>query len=623
MFRIAAALAAASVLLAVLRPSDCAAEIPERWPPADGGAVSSARDPGWTPAVLLATGARGNAGNGEPSIWYGAQVRAPGAQRYSVLAEAGATRSRSAVYGPAPCNGCAPLLKGHETEHTPYWRAGLGYFDDRLDAVVGLGNLGGSLDGFARATARWGQRFVRIGIRDGFDLAVPQELARLAGGTYLDAGPFPIDVSISAMAMRSAGVVEPNFDIGLGATWSGLRATARVSTTLFTVAVGYSPATTPKAPRVAELMAEPVRAAAAPEPVFDAVPAFNAVATKGRELTFVTKGMPTAMTRCVLVQRRDFYPEGRQVALLRFACTDGLPEVDKEPYDGPQLVRTGCYTLDAQGLWRVPACPDTNPTGPLQRRVLVVPSAAWLRNPSTRFHDMTARYMSTRTVQVDGKPVTAYCAAQFLEGLDEVCAADEFGLLWARTKAGQSVSLAAVATADVAVEEYGRFGSLTGGDLACSLSSPCAAIGHCHHVDGRCLALGNGDCAAAQCCSINGACTSKNGDCVAADDASCSASEVCRARGRCAAVDGRCRTTRAEHCEGALVCRDHGRCAVLSGECVVGSDADCQRSSGCFSDGLCVRRGLSCAALQDEHCAKSLACASDERCRAENGRCVR
>lgn len=622
MFR-PAAVAPVAVVCALIAMPDGQANPPDAWTPVNSRTAGESTETGWLPAVLLASGARGNAGDGEPSIWYGGQVRVPGAQRYGLFMEGGATRSRSPTYGAPPCSACTPVLLGYRTEHTPYWRGGLGYLDDRLDAVVGLGNLGGVLDGFARATARWGQRFVRIGIRDGFDLAVPQELARLAAGTYLDAGAFPLDVSVSLMAMRYGGNIEPNFDLGLGATWNSLRATARVSTTLFTVAVGYWPLPTPKAARAGEAMADPVRAVAAPEPSFDGVPAFNAVAIKGRELTFVTKGMPTAMTRCILVQRRDFYPEGRQVALLRFSCTDSMPEIDKEPYDGPQLVRTGCYTLDAQGLWRVPACPDTSAVGPIQRRVLVVPSAAWLRNPSARFHDMTARYMSTRTLQVDGKSVTAYCAAQFLEGLDEVCAADEFGLLWARTKNGQSVSLAGIATADVAVEEYGRFGSLTGGDLACSLSSPCAAIGHCHHVDGRCLALGHGDCAAAQCCAMNGACTSKNGDCVATDDASCAASEACRARGRCAAVDGRCRTVTAQHCEEALVCRDQGRCTVLNGECVVGSDGDCQRSSGCFSDGLCARKGLTCMALQDDHCAKSLACASDERCRAENGRCVR
>jgi len=601
----------------------CRAASPaEIWTPTGGARTGSPRDMGWAPALLMASGARSNATAGEASIWYGAQTRVPGAQPYSLLVEVGATRTRSAVLA-APCAGCSPVVTGYQTEHSPYWRAGLGYLDDRVDAIVGLGNVGGSLDGFARATARWAQRFVRIGIRDGFDCAVPLELARLAAGTYLDAGAFPIDVSLSAIVMRSAGHIEPNVDLGLGATWNQLRATARVSPNLFTVAVGYWPAPPPRAPRGADLQVQPAPAAPVAEPMLDAVPAFNGIATKGRELTFVNKGMPTAMTRCVLVQRRDFYPEGRQVALLRFACTDGLPEVDKDPYDGPQLVRTGCYTLDAQGLWRVPACPDTSPAGPPQRRVLVVPSAAWLRNPSTRFHDMTARYMSARTLQVDGKHVNAYCAAQFLDGLDEVCAADEFGLLWARTKGGQSVSLASIATADVAVEEYGRFSSLTGGDLACSLSSPCAAIGHCHHVDGRCVALGNGDCAAAQCCSTNGACSSRNGDCIAAEDGSCAASEVCRARGRCAAVDGRCRTTQVEHCQGALVCRDHGRCALLNGECVVGSDSDCHRSSGCFSDGLCARKGLSCAALNDEHCAKSLVCAGDERCRADNGRCTR
>lgn len=569
--------------------------------------------PPWWPAVSVGIGVR-RINPVDNLLWRGVSVRFPALYPFGVLVDVGMSDQ--------------PLYRfdyvenlGYSTEHfrRPYFRAGAGYRDRNIDFLAGVGIVDDELSGFGRFTVFLGPWLARIGVHDGGDVLVPGEVVRLTGGYTWHVGAVPVDVSAAVAAMSTGDEITAAPTLGLGAVWHRVRVGAYLSTAAATFSLGFDPVPPPTE--------RPAPLPPAPEPVTDptigASPAFAAMATEGRELTFATKGLAAPMSRCQLVQRIDFAPEGRPVALLRFVCTDAMPEADTAPYDGPLLVRTGCYALDMHGLWRLPACPDSASASMAVRRTLVVPSAAALRGSTGRFYELARRYQTTRTVTVDGKPVVAYCAKNFLPNLAEVCASDELGLLWARTAKGQGAWLASQRAVEVPAEETSRFAALTSGDLACSLSSACAAFGQCHQIRGKCVATGHQDCAAAWCCSNFGACTALGGDCLATSEAECAASEACKIRGRCVPKAWQCRALKPEHCALSANCRDLGRCTLVGSECAVGSDEDCQRHAGCLAEGLCARNGAVCEAVGDEMCKLSAACTGDGRCRAEDGRCVK
>ena len=286
------AVSGASVLMA---PPVAAADNPAVVKPVETVTEAPPPPPSlWQPTVLAGLGARGNAGIGQPRQWYGVSIRAPALTKYSLVVDGGAASVRNSHSNPGPCETCEPTIT-HSTDTMPILRLGAGYTDGTMDAVVGLSKIGADLDGFARFTAFWGQRFVRIGIRDGSEVVVPQEFARVAVGSFLDAGEFPLDLSLALTVMRNGSALDPNFDLGVGGTWRGLRVVGHVSTNVITFALGYTPVVPPRFSPPLEPPPDPPKSALnEPDPA-TIVPAFNALAVTGRELTFVTKGLSAAL----------------------------------------------------------------------------------------------------------------------------------------------------------------------------------------------------------------------------------------------------------------------------------------------------------------------------------------
>ena len=443
-----------------------------------------------------------------------------------------------------------------------------------FDAVLGFSALGQDAGLFGRLTVASRGVYARVGLRDGAELPVPREFLRVTVGTMSqDLAPFDVAVALVSWHDDYAFQTETSpiavrADLGMGFTVGRWRiGTHFGSNAEVSIALGYPVAgkTTPKVV-VEELPAsEPAPPPSAP---IDYTLAFDTLATAGRTLTYATTGLPTPEHRCVLVQRRDYLAAGQPFALLRWTCTDNLPETDATPYTGPLLVRTGCYTLDNSGMWRLPACPDavTPPGAP--RRQLVVPSAKALRQYTDRFPDISRNFIINRTFVVDDRPVQVVCGAKFLPGVAEVCSADGYGILWVKTTDGKTMSLHSTSTTPIDPKAHERFATLSGTDISCSLSSGCTALGFCHAKQDTCVALGDADCEAAWCCPRDGACAAVNGACVAASDVRCGQAEACTTRGRCTAKGGRCVATTTEQCAASLDCLDHGKCALANGACV-------------------------------------------------------
>lgn len=240
---------------------------------------------------------------------------------------------------------------------------------------------------------------------------------------------------------------------------------------------------------------------------------------------------------------------------------------------------TGCYVVDADGLWRLPVCPGEAP-GKLTRPVLLVPS--W-GHSDARFADLYGATWQERTLKLAGQDVQVHC--QRVPGLQvyEACSSSAEGLLFASVRPAlasdrkrwparstELLSLRKVVVPPVA-DHFGEEVS------QCHWSSACRVLGECSNAGDRCAAGRHQDCAASAVCAIRGACSAAGGRCVPAAAAMCESSENCRRLGQCqlgkALGVPACVAADDSACQAAEVCAAQGLCRAERGRCVAGGQA--------------------------------------------------